>query len=423
MSDNMKNRNILISGASIAGPALAYWLNKYGFNVTVVEKAPALRKGGYRVDLRGAAVEVADRMGILNDVKQKNTAMLGSSMIDANGKRYADLNDPNIFGMRQQNDVEIMRGELSEILYNATKNETEYLFDNGITGLSQSEEQVTVILKNGEQRDFDLVIAADGLRSNTRNMVFGRADKHIAHLGYYVCIFTIPNHFELDHWELSYPALNKVVNVYSTGKKQEAKAFFLFASHLVDIDHRDTDSQKKLVIDNFREDGGIISNILDAIYTTTDFYFDSVSQVQMDTLFNKRVALLGDAGYCPSPASGQGSSLALVGAYVLAGELAAANGDHRIAFKNYEKQMDHFINMNRKLGVTILKDLVSKSKIHLWFQTTMLRLLLKLPGKEKIFRSFLKEMQQAVDEAANAIELKDYEQGCLNDQHQFQLQS
>lgn len=422
MSDNMKNRNILISGASIAGPALAYWLNKYGFNVTIVEKAPELRKGGYRVDLRGAAVEVANRMEILDEVKQMNTAMRGSSMIDANGKRYADLNDPNIFGMRQENDVEIMRGELSNILYKATKDETEYLFNNSITGLSQSNEQVTVILKDGEQRDFDLVIAADGQRSNVRNMVFGRAEKHITHLGYYVCIFTIPNHFELDHWELSYPALNKVVNIYSIGKKQEAKAFFMFASPLIDHDHRDIQQQKKIVIDNFRDEGPVISNILDGIYNTTDFYFDSVSQVQMDTLSNKRVALLGDAGYCPSPASGQGSSLALVGAYVLAGELAAANGDHTIAFKNYEKQMRYFIDMNQKLGVIVLKDMVSKSKTQLWFQTTMLRLLLKLPRKEKIFRSFLKEMQQAVDEAANAIELKDYKQNCLNPCLQLHLQ-
>jgi len=409
MNNDLNNRNILISGASIAGPALAYWLNQYGFNVTVIEKAPELRKGGYRIDLRGVATEVAQRMGILNQVKELNTAMRGSSMIDANGKRYADLNDPNIFGMRQDTDVEIMRGELSNILYAETKEQTEYIFDDAITAITQTDEGLTVTFKDGEQRDFDLLVAADGLRSNVRGLAFDKEKISVDHLGYFVSIFTIPNYFNLDHWELSYPAVGKIVNIYSTGKGQEAKALLMFAAPATEYDHRDIAQQKQMVIDHFKYEGPSITKILDAIHDTPDFYFDAISQVKAESLSNGRVVLLGDAGYCPSPASGQGSSLALVGAYVLAGELAASPGNHQAAFANYESQMRWFVKANQQLGVTVLKEMVAKSKSQLWLQNTMLRLLLKLPGKEKIFKSFLKEMQRTVDEAANAIELKSYD--------------
>ncbi|MBB6126189.1 FAD-dependent monooxygenase [Mucilaginibacter lappiensis] len=409
MNNDLNNRNILISGASIASPALAYWLNQYGFNVTVVEKAPELRKGGYRIDLRGVATDVAQRMGILNQVKELNTAMRGSSMINADGKRYADLNDPNIFGMRQDGDVEIMRGELSGILYAETKDQTEYIFDNSVTTLTQTNECVTVTFKNGEQREFDLVVAADGLRSNVRGLAFDQEKISVNHLGYFVSVFTIPNYFNLDHWELNYPAVDKIVNIYSTGKNREAKVLLMFAAITIEYDHRDVAQQKQIVIDHFKDEGPAISKILDAIHDTTDFYFDAISQVKAENLSNGRVVLLGDAGYCPSPASGQGSSLAFVGAYILAGELAASYGNHQAAFANYESQMRWFVKANQQLGVTVLKDMVPKSKKQLWLQTTMLRLMLKLPGKEKILKNFLKEMQRSVDEAANAIELKNYD--------------
>ena len=409
MRNDIYSKNILISGASIAGPALAWWLNQYGFNVTVVEKAPELRKGGYRIDLRGVATDVAQRMDILNQVKELNTAMRGSSMINAEGKRYADLNDPNIFGMRQDTDVEIMRGELSGILYAETKDETEYIFDNSITALTQTDECVTVTFKHGEQRDFDLVVAADGLRSNVRGLAFDQEKASIDHLGYFISVFSIPNDYNLDHWELNYPAVDKIVNIYSTGKNREAKVLLMFAAPNTNYDHRDIAQQKQMVIDQFKNEGPAISNILEAIHDTPDFYFDAISQVKAESLSNGRVVLLGDAGYCPSPASGQGSSLAMVGAYVLAGELAASFGNHETAFANYESQMRWFVKANQQLGLTVLKDMVPKSKKQLWLQTVMLRLMLKLPGKEKLLRGFLKEMQRSVDEAANAIELKNYD--------------
>jgi 2-polyprenyl-6-methoxyphenol hydroxylase-like FAD-dependent oxidoreductase len=410
MNASINNKNILISGASIAGPALAWWLNKYGFNVTIVEKAPKLRDGGYRVDIRGAAAEVVERMGLMADVREDGTALKGSSLVNRKGKTILNLDDPNIFGMRQENDVEIMRGDLTTILYDATKYTTEYIFDDSITGIFQTRNDVTVTFKNGEPRNFDLVVGADGLHSNVRNLTFGNHPSFINDLGHYVAICTIPNYFKLDHREISYPSAGKLINVYSTHKQDEAKAFFMFASAPIKYNHHDIAQQKNILANHFKNAGWETEKLLQAMHSADDFYFDSISQVQVDSLSKSRVVLLGDAGYCPSPASGQGTSMALVGAYVLAGELAAANSDHFAAFLKYEWEMKGYIRKNQQLGISVLSEMIPKSKRQVWFQNLMLSLLTRSPWKDKVLKGMLQKMQSAVDDAANAIMLKDYVQ-------------
>jgi len=408
MNPGIQNKNILISGASIAGPALAWWLNKYDFNVTIVEKAPTLREGGYRVDIRGAAADIIDRMGLMPETRKAGTALKGSSLVNKKGKTVLELNDPNIFGMRQANDMEIMRGDLANILFKATQNTTEYIFDDSITGIFQTGKDVTVTFKNAAPRTFDLVVGADGLHSNVRNIVFGADHSFVKDLGYYVSICTIPNHFKLDHREISYPSAGKLINVYSTHRQQEAKAFFMFTSSPIKYNYHDIAQQKNILATHFKGAGWETENLMQQMHSADDFYFDSVSQVHMDSLSKSRVVLLGDAGYCPSPASGQGTSMALVGAYVLAGELAAANSDHFTAFLKYEWEMKGFIRKNQQLGINVLKEMILKSKMQVWFQNTVLRLLAHTPWKDKVLKGMLGKIQSDVDDAANAIELKDY---------------
>jgi len=407
----LKNKHILISGASIAGPALAYWLTRYGFSVTVVEKAPAIREGGYRVDIRGTAVDIVERMGLFDEIKAKESTMRGSSVVNRKGERLVNFDDPNLFGMRQERDVEIMRGDLANVLYEATREEVNYIFDDTIVCFEEVDDRVLVQFKRGEARIFDLVVGADGLHSRVRSLAFEEDRTCIHHLGYYVAVFGVPNTFNLDHWELLYSSNGKAVNVFSMNEQEEAKVYCLFSTtEPVKYHHQDIPAQKKILLDHFRQEEGFITELLPYLSDTDDFYFDSISQVRLSALSSGRTVLLGDAGYCASPASGQGTSLALVGAYILAGELAKTAGEHTVAFAAYEQEMRTYIEKNQELGVWALEEMVPHSRKQAWFQLFMLRVLIRLPWRKQILKSFLKKIQETVDAAANAIRPIRYEE-------------
>jgi len=400
----MKNKNILISGASIAGPALAYWLCRYGFRPTIVERTPTLRKGGYKVDIRGIAVEVVERMGILADIQQASTNIKGGTFVNNDNKPIATM-PADFFNSREGRDDEIMREDLSRILYDRTRSSVEYIFGDSITSITQGAEDVTVTFEQGEPRTFDLVIGADGLHSNVRKLAFGDESRFIRHLDAYVSIFTTPNFLHLDHWEVYHYAPGKFVSLYSARERSRAMSFFFFTSPPLDYDYRDSEQQRKLLATLFSGDKWQqIPSLLKAVWDAPDFYFDSVSQIQMDRWSVGRTVLLGDAAYCPSPASGQGTSLALVGAYVLAGELAEASGDYATAFARYESTIRGYVAANQKLAGSV-KDFVPQTWTQLWFRTQALRVLPYLPWKSLVAGKMMRDVQQA----ANAITLKSYE--------------
>jgi 2-polyprenyl-6-methoxyphenol hydroxylase-like FAD-dependent oxidoreductase len=406
---------VLISGASIAGPALAFWLCRAGFEVTVVEKAPALREGGYRVDIRGAAGKVMEKMGLMEAVRRQHTSLKGSSLVNRQGKRILDIADPNVFGMRQTEDAEILRGDLSRLLYDVTKEDVLYIFNDTITGLSETEDGILVSFQKGYPCLFDLVIGADGLRSNVRRLVFKEDEIAIRSLGHYVSIFSIPNYFNLDRWELSWAAGGKVINVYGLDKTEEAKAVFMFAAPSPDYHCRDMEGQQQVLREHFSGKDWDADRLLSSLTGSRDFYFDAMCQVKAHRLSKGRVILLGDAGYCPSPASGQGTSMAIVGAYVLAGELTQSlyeggrNDPYRLAGLRYEREMETFIEKNQALALTVLKEMIPKSSLKRSFQLTMLRII-PTSSRKKLLKKILQGLQESVDEAANAITLKEYPQ-------------
>ncbi|MFF1611201.1 FAD-dependent monooxygenase [Amycolatopsis sp. NPDC058278] len=399
-------KNILISGASIAGPALAYWLHHHGFDVTVVERAPSLREGGYKVDIRGVAVDVVRRMGLLEQVHAASTDMRGAAFVNKRGKQLATL-DADTFGFRHGDDTEILRGDLSRILHDATCSNAEYVFGDWITGLDQRPDGVEVTFAHGAPRRFDLVVGADGLHSGVRALAFGPEEDYLRRFDAYISISTVPNRFELDRWELLHSAApGKMVNVYSTARAADAKAAFWFTAPPLTYDRRDVDAQKDLVADRFAGLGWEIPALLEAMREADDFYFDPVCQIVLDKLSVGRVTLLGDAGYCASPASGQGTSLALAGAYVLAGELAASD-DVATALSRYEASMRPFIEKNQALAKTALRGIIPQSRAFAWFNTRMIKLMPYLPGRNRV----LEQMSRPIREAANALELKDYAAG------------
>jgi 2-polyprenyl-6-methoxyphenol hydroxylase-like FAD-dependent oxidoreductase len=393
----MKNTTVLISGAGVAGITLAYWLRRNGFVPTVVERADSIRDGGYKIDIRGAALQVVERMGLVDQIRARVTDVRAGSVVDGKGRRVASM-DGDTFGGREHGDAEILRGDLHRLLFEATR-DVEYVWGDSIAELQQVDDHVEVAFASGVRRSFDLVVGADGLHSVTRARVFG--GDHVRDLGYRVSIFSVPNHLDLDREELTYVSPGRTVLMYSTAQDVGAKAMFLFAD-----DGAIPADQRQYLVDRYEGEGWEVPALLQNI--GPDFYLDSLSQVHMDRWSDGRVALVGDAAYCASVASGQGTSLALVGAYVLAGELAAACGDHVAGFANYEAVLREFVSVNQKLGPANIKRMVLASKGQVRMSMMFLSLVSKLPGKDKLIAKAMAPLHRA----ANAITLKDYPVRC-----------
>ncbi|GAA2148025.1 FAD-dependent monooxygenase [Actinomadura napierensis] len=351
----MRNTNVLISGASIAGPALAYWLDRYGFEVTIVERAPAMRPGGQAIDVRGPALDVADRMGVLDAARALATDLRGMSIVGQDGEEVFSTTERTASGGDLASpDVEVLRDDLAELIVGAGGDGIEYLFDDSIAGMEQDDETVRVIFHGGTTRTFDLVIGADGLHSNVRRLAFGPEEAFLRHLGAYLGVWTAPNLLGLDGWQTIFPVPGNAwgAMAMSVRGNGELRVYMGFDSpEPVPYDPRDVQDQKRLLASRFADATGAIPGLLETMDGAPDFHFDAMAQIHMDSWSKGRVALLGDAGYCGSPASGQGTSMAMVGAYVLAGELKAAGGDHRAAFAAYEAELRDFVTANQEMAL------------------------------------------------------------------------
>uniref|UniRef100_A0AAU2UX62 FAD-dependent monooxygenase n=1 Tax=Streptomyces sp. NBC_00003 TaxID=2903608 RepID=A0AAU2UX62_9ACTN len=347
----MRNRNVLISGASVAGLTLAHWLQRAGFHPTVVERAPGLRRGGQAIDIRGVALQVVERMWLLDKVREATTDMRGMSFVDGRGEELSRSTEATLTGgLIDNDDVEIMRDDLTTLLFDASRYGNEYLFGDVITSLTQDDDGVEVRFRHEGARRFDLVIGADGLHSGVRRLAFGPESAFLRFLDSYLAIFSVENFLGLDHWQMYHTAGDALVGVYSARQNTEARAMLLFGSAELDFDHRDPEQQKNILAERFADVGWETPRLLASMWDAPDFYFDSMSQVRLDHWSNGRVGLVGDAGYCPSPRSGQGTSIALVGAYVLAGELANHRDDHRAAFAGYQQVMWEYVRENQRLA-------------------------------------------------------------------------
>ena len=343
---------MLVAGASIAGPALAHWLRRRGAEVTVVERAPELRPGGQAVDARGVAKEVIRRMGLDAAVRAACTETVGAHTVDADGNVLETFSADDEGGDGYISEIEILRGDLSQVLHDDTRDGVEYVFGDRIAELTQDADGVDVAFAGGDRRRFDLVVGADGLHSALRAMVFGPRERFVRHLGHVLAFYSVPNEFGLDRWLIEYQesesgrsALLRPIQDATRGM-----AMFSFPSADFDVDYRDVAAQKRLLRERMAGLGWLTPRILAHLDDTPDFYLDQVAQVVMDRWSSGRVGLLGDAAFSSSPLSGQGTGLALVGAYLLAGELAAAGWDPEAGFAAYERRMRSFVEANQEIG-------------------------------------------------------------------------
>ena len=343
-------RTVLIAGASLAGPTLAYWLHRYGFAVTVVEKAHAPRGGGYPIDVRGTAIEVVRRMGILPRLQAAHIDTGRFTFLDADGAEVTALHPHAVAGSVAGQDLEVARGDLTTALYETVRDDVELVFDDSVDRLDQQGHGVDVTFRSGRQRQFDVVVGADGMHSGTRKVVFGPEEQFHRYLGYGFAVFTMPNFLGLTRELLMWNTPGRAAALYATGDADDDLHAFLNFHQPERPIHvlRDPDAQRELVASTYADAGWEVTSIVDAMHQADDLFFDTAGQIRMPSWSSGRVALVGDAAYAPSFLTGQGSSLALVGAYMLARSLAT-HGNHVDAFAAYERDTREFVTMNQAL--------------------------------------------------------------------------
>jgi 2-polyprenyl-6-methoxyphenol hydroxylase-like FAD-dependent oxidoreductase len=370
---------ILISGASVAGPVLAYWLTRHGFSATVVERAPAPRKtGGHAVDLYQPAMTISEKMAVLPHIEERVTGTNRMTLHRHGVRRPVRVDLARIFGATSDRHAEIMRDDLSEIYYDAARADVEYVFGDSITAISPDGE---VRFENSAPRRFDLVVGADGLHSNVRRLVFGDESRFSAFIGAYFGVLTVPNASGRDGELLIHTGIGRTAGIYGARHLDDARALFLFRSkHELDYHHRDVPRQRELLRDAFAGMHPDVDSWLGELDHTPAFYFDSITQLRMDTWSRGRTTLVGDAAYCPGPAVGGSTTLAVVGAYVLAGELARAGGDHERAFPAYERAMADHVRGSHAVALSAAKTLIPTSRLGMWGLAQGARLISALPA-------------------------------------------
>ncbi|MEB4208143.1 FAD-dependent monooxygenase [Mycobacterium sp. 94-17] len=342
--------DVLINGGGIAGPCLAYWLTRHGHTVTIVEQARQLRTGGQAVDFRGPALTVLEKMGLLDQVRAGATRMGPLVLVDDRGKEVGRLPAEVVSG-----EVEMHWGDFARILYEAVRNDVNYRFGVRVTAIDDNAQGVGVTFSDASTGTYDLVIGADGLHSGTRRLVFGPEGEYVTQLGQCFGFFDIENSLRLDHCGMAHIDAGRTAALQGIDPDKPARASFFLADPHLRFDYRNAEGNKRLFAERYAGMGWQVPNLLHGLAEAPEVYFDSIAQVHLSSYARGRVCLTGDAAWCASPRSGMGTTLAIVGSYVLAHEMRAAGEDHAAAFARYQRLLEPYVARCQKLAINALK--------------------------------------------------------------------
>ncbi|KIV77874.1 hypothetical protein PV11_09652 [Exophiala sideris] len=398
---------ILISGAGIAGPVAGYWLAQAGYSVTIVEHAPSIRTSGQSIDVRGHALTVLQSMGLEEEVRSRTTHEKGLRFIDDHGTTKAEFPvDPD--GPSFTADIEIQRGDLAEILYDATRDKIEYIFNESISSISEDGHGTTLEFTSGlQRRTVDLLVIADGISSRTREIAFpDLPSSTVQNLGQWSAWFTIPRLQNDDGWARWYNAPKGrmiLVRPDTSQQKSRVSLWIITTSDLEStlVKSQNTENQKQLWTSLFTDaDWSETPHILQGMMSSSDFYAQKVAQVKMPRWSTSSTVALGDAAYCPSPISGMGTTLAITGAYILAGEIARNRPDIPSGLAWYETRMRPFVKTAQELfpGTPWLAN--PQTRLGIW----LLHLLLAFVA----WMDWARVLGARYSPAADAIELPEY---------------
>jgi 2-polyprenyl-6-methoxyphenol hydroxylase-like FAD-dependent oxidoreductase len=383
----------------IAGPTLAYWLARRGHRPVLVERMPELRVGGHAVDIRGTALEVTERMGLEIAVREARTNILTLSAVRPDGRRTYDVAVRPLHEIRGDREIEIMRDDLVRILFGAVTDDVEVVFGDAVRALTQADGRVGVEFEHGAPREVDVVVGADGQHSATRELVFGPERQFTRHLGAYLSIYTVDNLLGLRDRAVLYNEPGRAAAMFTVRGNERAKVVLLFRSGRLDIDFADPAAQQDLLRRRFSGMGWETTRLFEAMPGAYDFYFDEMSQVRLPSWSTGRVALLGDAAFGPSPMSGQGTSLALIGGYLLAHHIAAAT-DVPTAFALWEAGFRSNVERNQGLASDGMSTLLPASRFGIFVRNQSMRV---LPLLARFGRGF----GGRIERASRAVTLPD----------------